>query len=275
MGTILGDMFKKVGGGLGKVFDGEIIDGVGDVLGGVFDASGRAVNDALKLLGLGEEEGEPQTRYIIGLLAMLAKMAKVDGRVSRPEIQYINNLLDDWGFEDEVKKSLQQFCNEQKQSVDDIFEVAEGVALAATEMSPDDDGVGLLVDAYRHLFIMAYVDETINDEELNLLRALPSYLNLNDEVFDLMTQELFGNTGDRNQPSASAGTALAEAYSMLGISSDASDAEVRHAYMQKMAAFHPDKIQGKDLAPEWLELANQKSAEINRAYETIKSARRI
>ena len=26
MGTILGDMFKKVGGGLGKVFDGEIID---------------------------------------------------------------------------------------------------------------------------------------------------------------------------------------------------------------------------------------------------------
>lgn len=77
------------------------------------------------------------------------------------------------------------------------------------------------------------------------------------------------------QPSASAGTALAEAYSMLGISSDASDAEVRHAYMQKMAAFHPDKIQGKNLAPEWLELSNQKSAEINRAYETIKSARRI
>ena len=45
--------------------------------------------------------------------------------------------------------------------------------------------------------------------------------------------------------------------------------------MKNFAAFHPDKIQGKDLAPEWLELANQKCAEINRAYETIKSARRI
>lgn len=40
-----------------------------------------------------------------------------------------------------------------------------------------------------------------------------------------------------------------------------------------MAAFHPDKIQGKDLDPEWLELANQKSVEINAAYEAIKAAR--
>ena len=32
MGTILGDFFKKVGGGVDKMFDGEIIDGIGDVL---------------------------------------------------------------------------------------------------------------------------------------------------------------------------------------------------------------------------------------------------
>ena len=44
--------------------------------------------------------------------------------------------------------------------------------------------------------------------------------------------------------------------------------------MKKISSFHPDKIQGKDLDPEWLELANQKSAEINQAYETIKAARR-
>ena len=41
-----------------------------------------------------------------------------------------------------------------------------------------------------------------------------------------------------------------------------------------MAAFHPDKIQGKDLDPEWLELANEKSAKINAAYEAIKAARK-
>lgn len=274
MGTILGDMFKKVGGGLGKVFDGEIIDGVGDVLGGVIKAGDRTVNGALNLFGLGEDEAEPQTRYVIGLLAMLAKMAKADGRVSKPEIQYINNLLDGWGIEGDTKNALQQFCNEQKQSVDDIFEVAEGVAQAAAEMSPDDDGAELLVDAYRHLFIMALVDETLDDEELNLLRALPPHLNLKEDIFDLMAQELAGNSYDGNQPATSAGSTLDSAYATLGVSPDATDAEVRDAWKRKMAAFHPDRIQGKDLSPEWLELANQKSAEINQAYETVKASRR-
>ena len=44
--------------------------------------------------------------------------------------------------------------------------------------------------------------------------------------------------------------------------------------MKKIAAFHPDKIEGKDLDPEWLELATKKSAEINQAYETIKATTR-
>ena len=33
-------------------------------------------------------------------------------------------------------------------------------------------------------------------------------------------------------------------------------------------------MSGKDLDPEWLELANEKSATINAAYETIKAARK-
>lgn len=52
------------------------------------------------------------------------------------------------------------------------------------------------------------------------------------------------------------------------------DAEVRTAWKKKLAVFHPDKIEGKDLDPEWVALANEKSAQINQAYETIKAARR-
>ena len=33
-------------------------------------------------------------------------------------------------------------------------------------------------------------------------------------------------------------------------------------------------IESKDLNPEWVALANEKSAQINQAYETIKTARR-
>ena len=274
MGTILGDMFKKVGGGLGKVFDGEIIDGVGDVLGGVIKAGGRTVNGALNLFGLGEETVDPNARFLLGLLAMLAKLAKADGRVSRQETQYIGNLLDAWGVEGEAKKNLQKFCNEQKQNVEDIFDFAEYTAQAAIEASSDDEGAaGMLIEAYRQLFTLAIIDDEIDDAEIAILRAIPPHLHLNEEIFELMAQELAGDGGEGDSGSSS-DTVLAEAYATLGISPDASDAEVRNAWKKKMAAFHPDKIQGKDLDPEWLELANQKSAEINQAYETIKASRR-
>ena len=269
MGTILGDMFKKVGGGLGKVFDGEVIGGVGDVLGGVLDAGGRTVNGALNLVGLGDEELEPDSQFILCLLAMLAKMAKVDGRVVKSETQFLNSVLDDLGYEGENKKALQQFCNEQRATVEDIFDFAAGAVEAAVAVSPDDEGLDLRINAYRYLFLMALADGELDDNEIALLRALPEHLALKDEVCDYMAQELLGGGGDASANEA----ALAEAYATLGVSPDATDAEVRRAYMKKIAAFHPDKIQGKDLDPEWLELANQKSAEINQAYETIKASR--
>ena len=117
---------------------------------------------------------------------------------------------------------------------------------------------------------MALADGELDDAEIAFLREIPDSLGFKPEVFDLVVEEL---SGDDNAADAS-DTALAKAYATLGVSPDASDAEVKKAYKRKMAVFHPDKIEGKDLDPEWVELANQKSAEINQAYETIKAVRR-
>ena len=271
MGTILGDLFKKVGGGLGKVFDGEIIDGVGDVLGGVIDGAGRTVNSALKLVGLGEDEVEPGLGFIYCAVAVLAKMAKADGRVSKKEIGFLNSVLDNWELEEEMKQSLREFANEQKKSVDDIFEFASVAAQFAAKLSPDDEGLDIRVDFYRKLFLMALADGELDDKEIELLRAIPDFLGLKDEAFEFVAHEILGGAEGRTADTTNA--ALADAYSTLGVSPDATDAEVRKAWKKKMATFHPDKIQGKDLDPEWLELANEKSTEINGAYETIKAAR--
>ena len=269
MGTILGDFFKKVGGGLDRMFDGEIIDGIGDVLGAPIDAAGRTINGALNLVGLGEEELEPIQKAMIFEIALLAKMAKVDGRVDRSEIAFMSAKFDEWGLDAEAKKNLKAFFNEQKKDVSDILQCAAAAAHFAAEASPDDDGIDLRVNIYRDLFLMAVADGELDENEVALLRAIPDSLGLKDEAFEMMAHALFGGNDEENGDAA-----LAEAYATLGVSPDASDAEVKKAWKKKLAAFHPDKIQGKDLDPEWVELANQKSAEINQAYETIKAARR-
>ena len=272
MGTILGDLFKNVGSGLGKVFDGDVVDGLSDVLGGVGEGIGRTVNGALNLVGLGEEELSPVAKLLLGEVALLAKMAKSDGRIDRGEIDFVKSLFDDWELDAEGRQAMQEFFNEQKKNLADSTEWAHVVLEGAVELNPDDEsgGFDIRLQIYRHLFLMALADGELDDAEIAFLREIPDSLGFKPEVFDLVVEEL---SGDDNAADAS-DTALAKAYATLGVSPDASDAEVKKAYKRKMAVFHPDKIEGKDLDPEWVELANQKSAEINQAYETIKAVRR-
>ena len=122
MGTILGDFFKKVGGGLDKMFYGEIIDGLGDVLGAPIDAAGRTISGTLNFFGLGDEELEPIQKTMIFEIAILAKMAKIDGRVDRSEISFMTAKFDEWGVDNEAKRNLKTFFNEQKKDVSDVLQ---------------------------------------------------------------------------------------------------------------------------------------------------------
>jgi hypothetical protein len=55
---------------------------------------------------------------------------------------------------------------------------------------------------------------------------------------------------------------------ILGVSEDASDAEISGAYRRLAQMYHPDKV--ADLAREFQELADKRMKEINAAYEALK-----
>lgn len=54
-------------------------------------------------------------------------------------------------------------------------------------------------------------------------------------------------------------------HEVLGVAQNATMAEVKMAYRELMKKYHPDRVAG--LATEFQELANQKSVQINQAYE--------
>lgn len=60
-------------------------------------------------------------------------------------------------------------------------------------------------------------------------------------------------------------------YAALGLTGDASDAEVDQAYRRLISQYHPDKLSGA--APELRRQAETKAREINGAYDRIKSLR--
>ena len=63
-----------------------------------------------------------------------------------------------------------------------------------------------------------------------------------------------------------------DAWAVLGLEQGASDTEVDLAYRRLMAQYHPDRMAGA--APELLEQAQRRAAEVNRAYDRIKKRRR-
>ena len=62
---------------------------------------------------------------------------------------------------------------------------------------------------------------------------------------------------------------MRDPYSVLGVSPNASDEEVKKAYRELARKYHPDNYQNNPLA----DLAEEKMKEINEAYETITKQR--
>ena len=67
--------------------------------------------------------------------------------------------------------------------------------------------------------------------------------------------------------------ALKDAYRVLGVSDDASDAEIKKAYRRLMSQNHPDKLAGKGLPESMRDIAQARTSEIGNAYERIREAR--
>ena len=61
-------------------------------------------------------------------------------------------------------------------------------------------------------------------------------------------------------------------YRVLGLTSDASDAEIDQAYRRLISQYHPDKMAGA--ADDLRRQAERKAGEINAAYDRIKTLRK-
>lgn len=61
-------------------------------------------------------------------------------------------------------------------------------------------------------------------------------------------------------------------YAALGLTREASDAEVDQAYRRLIAQYHPDRV--VNAAPELRAQAESRAREINRAYDRIKTLRK-
>lgn len=119
-------------------------------------------------------------------------------------------------------------------------------------------------------------DGKVHSAEHEMLVRIARRLGLGERDVSQLEALLRAAAGGPSAPGAPPGRdRLADAYAALGVSPDASEAEIKRAYRKLISQNHPDKLAARGLPESMRAVAEERSRELNAAYDLIKSARGI
>jgi DnaJ like chaperone protein len=210
-----------------------------------------------------------QTQFLESTFAVMGALCKADGVVTRDEIAIAESMFDRLHLSGQQREQAKGAFNRGKSPGFDLDAEVRAFARVAHAQRP------LLVMFLQIQCSAIAGDGNVHPAEHQLLVRVARLLGLNEA--DVAQLEALLRTGARGPAfDGSARTTqsrLDDAYSALGLSSSASDVEVKKVYRRLISQNHPDKLAGKGLPESMREMAEERTREINAAYETIKNAR--
>jgi len=112
------------------------------------------------------------------------------------------------------------------------------------------------------LFHIALADGVIHPAEMDFLAKVAVIFGFSQRDFERLRASY--DTPETSNP-----------YQVLGLDPDADEAAIKKAYRKLIVVNHPDKLMAQGLPQEFIDLANEKMAAINGAYDSIKKQRGI
>lgn len=215
--------------------------------------------------------GNSNTVFRHALLKVLAAAMKADGRVVRAELDLVKGVLVRQFGEEEARVALHELR--------DILQTNFDPRTAAMNIGAMLSYADRLRIA-EILCLIAEADGIITDSEVQTIVNIAYYMGISSSDTQRLANRLNVNGGGygRNyggggysSSSESSANITAAAYKTLGISPDATNAEVKDAYRTLVKKYHPDRYasQGAEAQAE----AEKKFKEVQAAYEAVKETR--
>ncbi|MBR5720713.1 MAG: TerB family tellurite resistance protein [Bacteroidales bacterium] len=187
--------------------------------------------------------------FDMSIIVLSAAIMKVDGVVMRSELNYVKRFFVKQFGEEAATANIKILQGVLKQDIN-IYDVCRQINRNMNKPSKR-----LLL---QYLFGVANADNSIAASELDLLQLIAQYIGLSTADFEsIKAMFVVKETVDY--------------YSVLGITRDATDEEVRKAYKSMAVKHHPDKV--SYLGEEAQKAAQEKFIKIQEAYEQIKLER--
>ena len=213
-----------------------------------------------------------QEVFFDALFGALGHLSKADGVVTQTEIRMVETLMQRMNITGDHRQRAIRLFNRGKQDDFNLEQAMRSfVQVSAVRMDLRQMFMEILVEA-------AFSSGKVTQEESEILLRVARMLRIPGNLFAAMMNARTGTggayyqEGARRSQNRQVGT-LDQSYAKLGLTSKASDAEVKKAYRKLVSQYHPDKLVSHGLPEEMMEIAKTKVREINLAYDQIKQTR--
>ncbi len=199
---------------------------------------------------------ETQQAFLVAMISLAAKVAKVDGKVTPAEIRSFDNFL---------KQNLNMAAEERRVAAR-IFNEARDSTIPATHFARQIRGIlghqkQRMRDLITLLLMIALADGHLDSAEERLIREITLELGLRNQDYD--------NVLNTIRPTDNLDTA----YATLGVLPDADEARIKAAYRKLAKEYHPDVLAGRGLSDDFRKFAAEKMSAVNSAYQAIRQER--
>lgn len=262
------------------VFIGAIIGfKTGNLMGVIIGAFvGNAIENWVSenIFGKPTKQAQVQQAYFEALFTAMGKLAKADGIISKDEIKKCEMIMRRMNLDNKQRELAIRYFNQGKQ---DHFDIGASVQkfqqLAGRSYSLKQMFLEMLLE-------VAVAENKILLAEWKILNSVCVQLNFPQQIFitmvrmrgfDVGQQGSHNNSNQYYQQWKPPQQQKTNSYQVLGVVESDSKVVIRRAYKKLMSSHHPDKLIAKGLPPEMVEVAKEKTQNIQVAWEDIKSMR--
>ncbi|MCR4283390.1 MAG: DnaJ family molecular chaperone [Bauldia sp.] len=225
---------------------------IGEVAGNGAEAVGALLEwFSAVVAGVGDPAVRREVAFSVALIALSAKMAKADGVVTADEVSAFRGIF---SVPESEAANVARLFDLAKRDVAGYDAYAARIAALYAD---NRDGLADVIDG---LFAIAKADGAVHEAEFEYLRSVAAIFGIEGLAFErIAARHVVPEEGDP--------------YLVLGAERSWTFTEIRARYRQLVAENHPDRSIARGLPPDFITIATDRMAAVNRAFERIELER--